>query len=781
MKIYFAGQVGLLAIAASVVSVVTGAGTLVSLVQSHPLASTVVVMTYAGASLLFIPLANYADFRTWQHRFRFAGLASRISMAKLFPTRAMDLSFVTLGGRLYRLSLRSDDAGPRPIRQSAFDFFDTFLTSKKSRGFIVHGLPAAGKTRLVLEWITRQHPDAFVIIPWEARPEVVLQKRLRRHDTVCIVLDDLDGHEEFVQHFEEIARALDELPVRWTIAATVRNGGPSALVLNDARFRGIASSLDHVVLERLTREQVSRVARALSPGVDADDLEPTFSWLLDKQFEEMARRYQFELTQEERSLLQAARFLEARAIPLSIDRWFGLADEVFSVPRGHQDSLRDSLFRSGFLVGRFPDPLYLDRVVAFQGTDVDDQRAWASFARLFDTQALFYWASSTAAPHPEKALTMLPEVIKRCIADQAFEPAAIASVDVAVALQRSGRDAAAFDEFESALNDAVAFGLAAETKSGFEIAVFSVCYLGNAFVHFDCPSRAVESGQRFLEAAAENLKTAMPLALAEVKAMLATAYMQIGLQSSAYDEFAEASQLCEGSTLDKAMELLVRIQSSMGVVDCISSPDRQAHLRRAIGIARACRSDLSLFAGTSAALILGESLKETDVSAAIEAFSVAVELARASRDAETLSAGAHAARELSNIAQAAGDVGLEERSLESAVEIALMPDANGPGLKEEGAKAALALGTVKKVTADKLAAWDKCVKMGLSSGTVDGVASAVLGLANTAICLRRSGEWARARNALQRALELAPRSNSEVISEKVLHGLREQYEEIREG
>ncbi len=324
-----------------------------------------------GVSFLFVLVwSAWRKWDTWCNTFLYAGKGRDLDLKKVAPSRLMqDIKYVPI-----KRTLEHPRRLEQPVLETMDDAESFFLTRLQHPaflqahwGFLVEGTTLVGKTRFVGEWIRRHFPDAFVLVPDPTNVPPEIPGRLRRKSQVCLLLDDLDEFREHVAVWCRWIETLRDGKGSILVWSTVRDGGPGYEVQDTPAFRPIRENLEHVVLARLSREQQEEVGRQTGILHQAlpRDREPTFAWLLEREFQEARRRYHTQLEPADRTLLQAAALLERCNIPIRSDLWLRAAKQVFDFPEGpsNESEALHRLRQQGFLQRGVPEPAYLRHVV----------------------------------------------------------------------------------------------------------------------------------------------------------------------------------------------------------------------------------------------------------------------------------------------------------------------------------------------------------------------------------------------------------------------------------
>jgi hypothetical protein len=282
---------------------------------------------------------NRSGWDSWCGCFRYAGLAEMLDLALVFPQRRMDIAHVPLKRSLLsRLSLTD----PPNVAVKVTDGTEAFLLELVSKtdwqqghcGFLIEGTAMVGKTRFVGEWIRRYQAKTFLLVPTRGILPA-FHPRLAKYKSkgITLFLDDLDDFSPVTADICSFLETLHRKHISCVIISTVRDSGPSQRIQSEPTFRTLRDQLYYFALEPLTYDQMNEVGEKVGilPPRAPRDREPTFSWLLDNQFQEMRRRFRIEITELERSLLYAARMIDCCGIPITRERWFIVAQEVLDL------------------------------------------------------------------------------------------------------------------------------------------------------------------------------------------------------------------------------------------------------------------------------------------------------------------------------------------------------------------------------------------------------------------------------------------------------------------
>ena len=108
-----------------------------------------------------------ADWADWRERFRQATPARDLNAGKVASLRDMSERFVHRARALRRpvtLPLDPDERG-RILSHDAATYLRDQLVTRKRPGLILQGRHLLGKTHFLIEWLRREHPELYVLVP----------------------------------------------------------------------------------------------------------------------------------------------------------------------------------------------------------------------------------------------------------------------------------------------------------------------------------------------------------------------------------------------------------------------------------------------------------------------------------------------------------------------------------------------------------------------------------------------------------------------------------------
>ncbi|TPQ24389.1 tetratricopeptide repeat protein [Methylomonas koyamae] len=336
----------------------------------------------------------------WFSHFAFAGPAKKFDLAKVsIQSRRFDIPFIQTRRGLNKPWTMALERNPenQQISEDASAYFIQKRTQHAKtqaahhQGILLEGNPFIGKSRLVAQVLQTAFPDHWLLVPQansaipELGPDAIHHFKNQRLD---IVLDDL---ELFQDRLPEITRLLTKLKANGCAAfiwATLRNGGPAAIVQGNEAFRPLCELLERHILNAPTDAMLQEMATAANETPMEHPLEHNFSFVEHQAFAEMRLRWRT-LSEPAKGIMRSAATLDTRGIALTQDRWRDFARAIDHIDLRHQwPTACQELTDHGFLFAMSPDPGVLQNVVDTLG---DDQTVLAYCFQQQDLQLLYEW------------------------------------------------------------------------------------------------------------------------------------------------------------------------------------------------------------------------------------------------------------------------------------------------------------------------------------------------------------------------------------------------------
>lgn len=404
-------------------------------------------------------LEKRAAWNAWREAFRYIGPALHTdAQAIVGPTREMGQTFVDRPRALAAPPTLQSPRDGTLLATDAAAFLRDQILGPGRLGLLLQGRPLLGKTRFLVEWLRREHPDLYVLAPDSGQDLPAPHDDLARHLThgACLFLDDLDT---FAERMPQVLALLDTLRALTTergvpvlVLATVRDGGPGATVDNDPAFRPLREGLTRVEIQPPTDAHMDAVAEQVDPDpLPPGEREQSFAFVLETQFEVQRERYarlqQSEATRDRAALrwLQAAKLLDDRGISLKRDRVEAVAAALFQHAPEDTEAGLLVLRQQGFRDDRVLEPSFLKNVARDFTADrpglADDLETL--LRDRTDAEALFEWGVALAIQgrdlvHAERLLRDAADAGRASGTPEGLAQVAIAQYNLGVLLNQEG-------------------------------------------------------------------------------------------------------------------------------------------------------------------------------------------------------------------------------------------------------------------------------------------------------------------------------------------------------
>ena len=351
--------------------------------------------------------------QNWLDCFSYAGSATEFDLKQhLHQNRRVDVKYVELKRGLNKLRPMTMDYD-QPSNHLASDDAVEYLHKLRSNhfrsknqqqtGILLEGGPYIGKTRILCELIKQNSDDSFLLI---LNPNITipaLTKEIQRYlgqKQIEILLDDMERFEDDTSNISQLLQQLNNTGLQTFLWSTVRNGGPATKVQESESFRQLRERLERFVLDPPNNQAMQDIAKSADEDlpINSKDYEHSFSFVEHQQFEEMLRRWNHELKEQEpaKNIMRCAAALDKRGISLELPRWKKLANSLcdLNINKDWTDAW-SQLEQYNFLSKGIPDPGHLKYVVDTTFQD-NDNEIMTSLVNSNDAEGVYQWCLNKA-------------------------------------------------------------------------------------------------------------------------------------------------------------------------------------------------------------------------------------------------------------------------------------------------------------------------------------------------------------------------------------------------